>query len=159
MTDFSIEPGAASAALDTVFSQLDRLHFAEALWARRLDVWTSEWAVRQSIANRLGWLNAIEFITPHLARIEAFARSVRGSGLTDVVLFGMGGSSLAPEVFHRVLGRPDAVPRFRMLDSTDPVAVRDALANAGTSLFIIASKSGTTIEPNSMAAAASKMIR
>jgi glucose-6-phosphate isomerase len=158
MTDFSIEPGAASAALDTVFSQLERLHFAEALWARRLDVWTSEWAVRQSIANRLGWLNAIEFITAHLARIEAFARSVRGSGLTDIVLFGMGGSSLAPEVFHRVLGRADELPRFRMLDSTDPVAVRDALANAATSLFIIASKSGTTIEPNSMAAAARRRV-
>ena len=158
MTDFSIEPGAASAALDTVFSQLDRLHFAEALWARRLDVWTSEWAVRQSIANRLGWLNAVEFITAHLARIEAFARSVRGSGLTDVVLFGMGGSSLGPEVFHRVLGRADELPRFRMLDSTDPAAVRNALANAGTSLFVIASKSGTTIEPNSMAAAARRRV-
>ena len=158
MIDFAIEPGAASAALDTVFSQLDHLHFAEALWARRLDVWTTEWAVQQVIANRLGWLDVIEFITAHLARIEAFAKNVRGSGLTDVVLFGMGGSSLAPEVFHRVLGRADELPRFRMLDSTDPVAVRDALANADTSLFVIASKSGTTIEPNSMAAAARRRV-
>ncbi len=158
MIDFAIEPGAASAALDTVFSQLDHLHFAEALWARRLDVWTTEWAVQQVIANRLGWLDAIEFTTTHSVRIEAFAKSVRGSGLTDVVLFGMGGSSLAPEVFHRVLGRADQVPRFRMLDSTDPVAVRDALANANTSLFVIASKSGTTIKPNSMAAAARRRV-
>jgi glucose-6-phosphate isomerase len=158
MTDFAIEPGAASAALDTVFSQLDRLHFVAALWARRLDVWTSDWDVQQAIANRLGWLDAIEFITAHLERIEAFARSVRASGLTDVVLFGMGGSSLAPEVFHRALGRADGLPRFRMLDSTDPVAVRDALANAGTSLFVIASKSGTTLEPNSMAAAARRRV-
>ena len=158
MIDFAIEPGAASVALDTVFSQLDHLHFAEALWARRLDVWTTEWAVQQVIANRLGWLDAIEFITAQLARIEAFAKNVRGSGLTDVVLFGMGGSSLAPEVFHRVLGRADELPRFRMLDSTDPVAVRDALAKADTSLFVIASKSGTTIEPNSMAAAARRRV-
>ena len=158
MIDFAIEPGAASAALDTVFSQLDHLHFAEALWARRLDVWTTEWAVQQTIANRLGWLGAIEFITAHLGRIEAFAKGVRGSGLTDVVLFGMGGSSLAPEVFHRVLGRTDELPRFHMLDSTDPAAVRDALANAGTSLFVIASKSGTTVEPNSMAALARRRV-
>jgi transaldolase/glucose-6-phosphate isomerase len=158
MTDFAIEPGAASAALDTVFSQLDRLHFVAALWARRLDVWTTDWDVQQAIANRLGWLDAIEFITGHLERIEAFARSVRASGLTDVVLFGMGGSSLAPEVFHRALGRADELPRFRMLDSTDPVAVRDALANAGTSMFVIASKSGTTLEPNSMAAAARRRV-
>jgi glucose-6-phosphate isomerase len=158
MTDFSIEPGAASAALDTVFSQLDHLRFAEALWARRFDVWTTDRAVQQAIANRLGWLDATEFIRAHLARIEVFAKNVRESGLTDVVLFGMGGSSLAPEVFHRVLGRADELPRFRMLDSTDPVAVRDALANAGTSLFVIASKSGTTIEPNSMAAAARQRV-
>ena len=158
MTDFAIEPGAASAALDTVFSQLDRLHFVAALWARRLDVWTTDWDVQQAIANRLGWLDAIEFIAGHLERIEALARSVRASGLTDVVLFGMGGSSLAPEVFHRALGRADELPRFRMLDSTDPVAVRDALANAGTSLFVIASKSGTTLEPNSMAAAARRRV-
>ena len=158
MTDFAIEPGAASAALDTVFSQLDRLHFVAALWARRLDVWTTDWDVQQAIANRLGWLDAIEFITAHLERIEAFARSVRASGLTDVVLFGMGGSSLAPEVFHRALGRADELPRFRMLDSTNPVTVRDALANAGTSLFVIASKSGTTLEPNSMAAAARRRV-
>ena len=158
MTDFAIEPGAASAALDTVFSQLDRLHFVAALWARRLDVWTTDWDVQQAIANRLGWLDAIEFITGHLERIEAFARGVRASGLTDVVLFGMGGSSLAPEVFHRALGRADEPPRFHMLDSTDPVAVRDALANAGTSLFVIASKSGTTLEPNSMAAAARRRV-
>ena len=158
MTDFIIEPGAAAAALDIVFSQLDRRHFTEALWGRRLDVWTTERAAQQSIANRLGWLDATEFIAAHLGRIEAFAESVRATGLTDVVLFGMGGSSLAPEVFHRVLGRPDRLPRFRMLDSTDPAAVRDALVNAGTSLFVIASKSGTTIEPNSMAAAARRRV-
>ena len=157
-TDFFIEPGAASAALDTVFSQLDELRFAEALWARRLDVWTTDRSVQQTIANRLGWLDAIGVITTHLPRIEAFAESVRASGLTDIVLFGMGGSSLAPEVFHRVLGRGDEWPRFRMLDSTDPAAVRDALANAASSLFIIASKSGTTIEPNSMAAAARRRV-
>jgi glucose-6-phosphate isomerase len=154
MNDFSIEPGAAAAQLDTVLSQLDRLRFADALWDRRLDVWSEDDAVRQTIANRLGWLDAVGFITAHTPRIEAFAARVKSSGLTDIVLFGMGGSSLAPEVFHRVLGRADERPRFRMLDSTDPAAVRDALVNSATSLFIVASKSGTTIEPNSMAAAA-----
>ena len=158
MTHFSLDPGAASGALDTVFSQLDRLRFADALWERRLDVWTSDSAVQQKIANRLGWLDAIDFITTQLGRIEAFADRIRTSGLTDVVLLGMGGSSLAPEVFHRVFGRSDDFPRFRMLDSTDPDAVRDAIANAGTSLFVLASKSGTTLEPNAMAAAARRRV-
>ena len=74
-------------------------------------------------------------------------RSAR-DGFTDIVLLGMGGSSLAPEVLRQVLGVADRFPRFRMLDSVDPDAVRDAMAHAATSLFVIASKSGSTIEPN-----------
>ncbi len=158
MTDFSIEPGDIAPALDTVFSQLDRDRFADALWARRSDAWSSDYAVQQTIANRLGWLDAVEFITTQLPHVNAFAQRVRAGAFTDVVLFGMGGSSLAPEVFHRLFGRDDDPLRFRMLDSTDPAAVRDALSRAGTSLFIVASKSGTTIEPNSMAAAARRRV-
>jgi len=158
VTDFSIEPGDVASSLDTVFSQLDQEHFVAALWARHADIWSSEYAVKRAISDRLGWLDAVEFAAHELPHVEAFVQRVRNSALTDVVLFGMGGSSLAPEVLHRVFGRTDVHPRFRMLDSTDPDAVRDALANAATSLFIIASKSGTTIEPNSMAAAARRRV-
>lgn len=158
MTDFSIEPGDIASSLDTVFSQLDQDRFVESLWARRTDLWSDEYAVKMAIGNRLGWLGAADAVNEHLAHIEAFAQRVRTSTFTDVVLFGMGGSSLAPEVFHRLFGRSGARPRFRMLDSTDPAAVREALSQADTSLFIIASKSGTTIEPNSMAAAARRRV-
>ncbi|MBI4265201.1 MAG: hypothetical protein HY657_12565 [Acidobacteria bacterium] len=71
----------------------------------------------------------------------------------------MGGSSLAAEVFRRVLGVAAGFPRFRVLDSVDPDAVRTALEPAATSLFILASKSGTTIEPNVMAEEAARRIR
>ncbi len=71
----------------------------------------------------------------------------------------MGGSSLAPEVLRQVLGVAPGYPRFRMLDSVDPDAVRAALQNAATSLFILASKSGSTIEPNVMAAEARRTSR
>ena len=158
MTDFAIEPGDLGPALDTVFSQLDQDRFADALWARRADLWSSEYAVKTAIANRLGWLGAVEFVQRELTHVEAFAQRVRAGAFTDIVLFGMGGSSLAPEVFHRLFGRDDVRPRFRMLDSTDPVAVRDALDRPATSLFIVASKSGTTIEPNAMAAAARRRV-
>ena len=154
MTDFSIDPGASAPALDTVFSQLNGDAFADKLWARHTDLWSSDYRVGQAIANRLGWLDGVEFATSQLPRVQAFVRRVRAQRFTDVVLFGMGGSSLAPEVFHRLFGRDEQLPRFSMLDSTDPAAVRDALSRADSSLFIIASKSGTTIEPNSMAAAA-----
>jgi transaldolase/glucose-6-phosphate isomerase len=158
VTDFSIEPGDLTASLDTVFSQLDHDRFADALWAHRAAAWSTEYSTKAAIAERLGWLGAIEFVSGQLAHVEKFVHRVRAGAFTDVVLFGMGGSSLAPEVFHRLFGREDVGPRFRMLDSTDPAAVRDALSLAATSLFIIASKSGTTIEPNSMAAAARRRV-
>jgi len=156
--DFSIEPGDLTGSLDTVFSQLDHDRFVEALWTRRADAWSSEYSVKTAIAERLGWLGAIDFVEAQRTHVDKFVKRVQAGAFTDVVLFGMGGSSLAPEVFHRLFGREDTEPRFRMLDSTDPVAVRDALSHAATSLFIIASKSGTTIEPNSMAAAARRRV-
>lgn len=158
MTDFSIEPGAIASSLDTVFSQLDRDRFVEALWARRTDAWSHDYIVKSAIAQRLGWLDAVEFATRELPRINTFTRRVSGGTFTDVVLFGMGGSSLAPQVFHRLFGRDNTALRFQMLDSTDPDAVRRALVRPATSLFIIASKSGTTIEPNAMAAAARRRV-
>jgi glucose-6-phosphate isomerase len=158
VTDFSIDPGTVAPALDTVFSQLNRDGFADKLWTRHTDLWSSDYGVQQAIANRLGWLDGVELATSQLPRVQAFVRRVRAQRFTDVVLFGMGGSSLAPEVFHRLFGRDDQQPRFSMLDSTDPAAVRAALSRPDSSLFIIASKSGTTIEPNSMAAAARRRV-
>lgn len=149
-----LEQGAAGAYIDSAFSRLVQFRFAEALWNRTLDVWSTDPAVQQKIANRLGWLRAVEFVTPGLDRVRGFAEGVRAGGFTDIVLLGMGGSSLAPEVMRQVLGVSPGYPRFRMLDSVDPAAVRDAMTHAETSLFLFASKSGGTIEPNVMAAEA-----
>jgi transaldolase/glucose-6-phosphate isomerase len=85
-------------------------------------------------------------------RVKAFAETVRRDGFTDVVLLGMGGSSLAPEVLRAVLGVRPGWPRLHMLDSTDPAAVRAVATEPATTLFLLSSKSGTTIEPNSLAA-------
>ncbi len=90
--------------------------------------------------------------------MRAFADSVTQSGFTDVVLLGMGGSSLAPEVLRQVLCSPDRNPRFRVLDSVDPDAVRAAMARAKNTLFVLASKSGSTIEPNVMAEEAKRRV-
>jgi glucose-6-phosphate isomerase len=139
--------------------RLDEVGFADALWNRRLDVWPGDTATRDKIANRLGWLSALDFVTPHLPRLSELGERVRRDGLTDVILLGMGGSSLAPEVLRQVLGVAPGFPRFRMLDSVDPDAVRHALDPAATALFVLASKSGGTIEPNVMAAEAQRRLR
>src|SRR5688572_21424139 len=125
---------------------------AAGLWRRDAAVWSSDPAVQRTIANRLGWLTSPALMAESLPRLEAFASAVLRDGFTDVVLLGMGGSSLAPEVLRAILGVAPGWPRFHMLDSTDPAAVRAAVTVPAHTLYILASKSGTSIEPNSLAA-------
>jgi glucose-6-phosphate isomerase/transaldolase/glucose-6-phosphate isomerase len=158
VTDFTLDTAAITVSFQNAVHRLQQMAFAEALWARRLDVWSSDPATQQKVANRLGWLDAIGFVTAHLPRVRAFADGIRNEGFTDIVLLGMGGSSLAPEVLRLVIGVAPGWPRFRVLDSVDPEAVGEALENAATSLFVMASKSGSTIEPNTMAAEAQRRV-
>jgi transaldolase / glucose-6-phosphate isomerase len=152
-------PGPIHAALDDAHRRLETSRFADALWSRRLEVWSTDPATLQKIASRLGWLESLAFIAPHLPRLRAVGESVKASGITDIVLLGMGGSSLAPEVLRSVVGGAPGFPRFHVLDSVDPDAVRAAMAHAGSSLFVLASKSGSTIEPNVLAAEAERRLR
>ena len=155
---FTISPRSLADRFDAACARLDSRGFAGALWSRHLDVWGADPATRRLIANRLGWLRALEFVTPLVPRLRACAESVIRNGFTDVVLLGMGGSSLAPEVLRQVCGTSPSSPRFHVLDSVDPDAVRRAMARAGTTLFVLASKSGSTIEPNVMAAEARRRV-
>jgi glucose-6-phosphate isomerase len=125
---------------------------AAGLWRRDPAVWSSDPAVQRTIANRLGWLTSPALMAESLPRLEAFASAIQRDGFTDVVLLGMGGSSLAPEVLRAILGVAPGWPRFHMLDSTDPAAVRAVATVPARTLYILASKSGSTIEPNSLAA-------
>jgi transaldolase / glucose-6-phosphate isomerase len=155
---FAIDAGPLAVQFTRNLDRLNALSFADALWSKRLDIWTTDSAVQSKIGNRLGWLDTLAFIAPQVGRLQTFASSIRDAGFTDIVLLGMGGSSLAPEVLRQVIGVADGYPRFRMLDSVDPDAVRSTLDAAATTLFILASKSGTTIEPNSMAAEAQRRV-
>jgi glucose-6-phosphate isomerase len=104
------------------------------------------------IADRLGWLTIAERMLGELDDLEAFADAVAAEGLRDVVLLGMGGSSLAPEVFRRCFGHHPDRPRLHVLDSTDAAtirAVKDTVELERT-LFLVSSKSGGTIEPLSL---------
>ncbi|MBF8299817.1 MAG: Glucose-6-phosphate isomerase, partial [Acidobacteria bacterium] len=156
---FAIDPGTIAVALERAYRRLEQCRFADALWTRRLEVWSADRAVQETIAHRLGWLDAATTVSPHVPRLRAFAESIRDSGITDVILLGMGGSSLAPEVLRAIIGVAPGFPRFQVLDSVDPDAVRAAMARPATSLFVLASKSGSTIEPNAMAAEAERRVR
>jgi transaldolase/glucose-6-phosphate isomerase len=115
------------------------------LWAGDPSLWTgadeSRW---------VGWLDIVDNELGDLDRLTAFATTVQARGFTDVVLLGMGGSSLGPEVLGLAFGHRPGWPRFQILDSTDPVqikSVEDAVDLKKT-LFVVSSKSGGTLEPN-----------
>ncbi len=104
------------------------------------------------IADRVGWLTIAERMLGELDAIEAFAAQVRDDGYEDVVLLGMGGSSLAPEVLRRSFCRRAERPRLHVLDSTDAATIRavQRAVELKRTLFIVSSKSGGTIEPLSL---------
>ena len=83
-------------------------------------------------------------------RLHGFAEEIKKRGFTDLVLLGMGGSSLGPEVLAETFGPQSGWPRFHMLDSTDPAQIRaiERAVDLGKTLFIVSSKSGSTLEPN-----------
>lgn len=122
----------------------------DGLWNRDTSLWSSDAEVQAKIANRLGWLASPAFMADNLERLGSFAAAVREQGFTDVVLLGMGGSSLAPEVLKTVVGTGPQGLRLHMIDSTDPAAVLAVDTDVKKTVYIFASKSGTTIEPNSL---------
>ena len=129
-------------------TRLAALDAGTRLWARDASLWSGDAAAQASIRGRLGWLTAPAAMRERLGELGSFVASVRRDGLTDVVLLGMGGSSLAAEVLAATFGPAPGQPRLTILDTTDPGtihAVRGRVTLART-LFLVASKSGTTAE-------------
>ena len=123
---------------------------SEGFMGRMLEHDPTLWAPRGTpeIEDRLGWLDLPTAMRPKAADLMQFGRDIANEGFTDVVVLGMGGSSLAPEVFQETFGNADGHPRLTVLDSTHPAAVT-ALTNElniSRTLFIVSSKSGTTTE-------------
>ncbi len=104
------------------------------------------------VADRLGWLTIAERMLAQAGELQAFADRVRDDGIRDVVLLGMGGSSLAPEVLRRSFDSAPGRPRLHVLDSTDAATVRatERRVDPRSTLFLVSSKSGGTIEPLSL---------
>lgn len=124
------------------------------LWAQDPTVWLAdpEVAARTpELTDRLGWLTAPREGVGEIASLQAFAAEIAAEGFEDIVLLGMGGSSLAPELYAQTFGSAPGQPRLTILDSTDPeavAAVRQQIDPART-LFLVSSKSGSTLETTS----------
>lgn len=125
--------------------------FSKRLWQHDGTLWISdpeEAAAIPELTNRLGWLELPVSMAAEAGKLSAFATEIRAAGMTDVVLLGMGGSSLAAEVLMTLFGNAPGFPALRVLDSTHPGAVQrltDSIDPAKT-LFLVSSKSGGTIE-------------
>ncbi|MFB6098494.1 MAG: bifunctional transaldolase/phosoglucose isomerase [Salinibacter sp.] len=119
--------------------------FACRLWRHDPTLWADE--DTPEITNRLGWLDLPEAMQEEVEEIEAFADGVKDD-FGDVVVLGMGGSSLAPDVYSKVFGAAEGYPDVTVLDSTHPSAVQtlEAELDLSKTLFVVASKSGTTTE-------------
>jgi transaldolase/glucose-6-phosphate isomerase len=115
------------------------------LWAGDKSLWTGS-----DEAKWVGWLHIAEQELADLDRLRSFAEHVKKVEFTDVVLLGMGGSSLGPEVLGETFARQAGWPRFHMLDSTDPAQITaiERSIDVARTLFIVSSKSGSTLEPN-----------
>jgi len=138
--------GKADRGVRETADRLTREEFVDRLWRRDPFLWKSDEKHRAVIENAMGWLDSPSEMLRRAAELGDWANRAR-RGRRHVVLCGMGGSSLAPEVFGRVLGRPDA-PELIVLDSTSPEQVRDAAEriDPDATLFLISSKSGGTLE-------------
>jgi len=141
MTDVSLVE-----AFETRLRRLAAERTVDRIWARDVTVWSAD-PDTPELGDRLGWLDLPETMEAAAGAAVALAEDVAG-WCDRVVLCGMGGSSLAPEVLWRTFGPRAGFPHLVLLDSTHPAAVRDA-AEAGAperTLVLVASKSGTTLE-------------
>ncbi len=138
--------GELQPKVDTRVAQLQKADAPRRLWAKDSTLWTSDPAQREAIRDRLGWLNVAEKMLEHASEFEQLAAD--GRTYSDVVLLGMGGSSLCPDVLRNTFGHVKGHPQLHVLDTTDPatiLAVRSRIRIKDT-LFIVASKSGETTE-------------
>jgi len=138
-------PENLAATVKTTLADWQRNGKVAKLWQRDASLWTgtdgSKW---------LGWLDIAEDELAHIERLKDVAAEVKAAGLKHALLLGMGGSSLCPEVMRLTFGKIAGYPELHVLDSTDPAQIRtiENRIDPGSTIFIVSSKSGSTLEPN-----------
>lgn len=139
--------GSERARVDARLARWQAERVPERLWQRDATLWPE--APPQDVTERMGWLTLPRTMRGELPEILAFADEIRAEGIRTVIVLGMGGSSLAPDVFRRIFGNHRGYPELLVLDSTHPGAVEAfaRMIDPHHTLFLVSSKSGTTTEP------------
>ena len=141
----SFSLGSYESIVDAALAEMKKNRVIERIWAKDHTVWKPD---PTEITNRLGWLHSPQDMAGKLHEIDAVVAAVRADGYTHALLLGMGGSSLAPEVFRKTFGVREGYLDLEVLDSTDPGAVLTYAErfDVHTTLFIVSTKSGGTVE-------------
>ncbi|NLD82395.1 MAG: Glucose-6-phosphate isomerase B [Deltaproteobacteria bacterium ADurb.Bin151] len=137
--------GSYQSAVTNAVDKMRRSNIAARIWANDFHVWKPS---PQEISNRLAWLHAPLETSANVKSIRASLEPFTNGSIEDVVLLGMGGSSLSAEVFNNIFGSAPGFPRLQILDTTDPQIIHDVAEklNLAKTLFIVSSKSGSTLE-------------
>ncbi|MHB1021073.1 MAG: bifunctional transaldolase/phosoglucose isomerase [Acidobacteriaceae bacterium] len=138
-------PAQLKAGLEANLADWTNSNKVAKLWAKDASIWTG-----QDEAKWLGWLDIVERQQASQAAFDALAADVKQAGFEYALLLGMGGSSLCPEVFSITYGHQAGFPKLHIVDSTDPaqVAAAEKAVDLKKTVCIVASKSGSTLEPN-----------
>lgn len=146
--EISLHLGQFSSAYSTALEAAVGNQLAQRIWQRDHTVWNP---APTEISNRLGWLDIAERMQPEAAALTLYARTLQAEGITHALLLGMGGSSLAPEVYSLLLGS-EGVITLGVVDSTDPEYIEQFAATYDPThtLYIVSTKSGGTVETLSL---------
>lgn len=138
-------PESLAASVKTTIADWKAGNKMQRLWQRDASLWTGD-----DEAKWLGWLDITEYQIQHPIELRNLAKEVWSAGFRDILLLGMGGSSLCPEVLRMTFGKIAGYPDLHVLDSTDPAQVKafENKIDIARTLFIVSSKSGSTLEPN-----------
>jgi transaldolase/glucose-6-phosphate isomerase len=145
LNTMSIALGSYQGAVDAEIDDWRSNGKVRQLWGRDATLWTgadeNKW---------LAWLDIVEAQQKTAGELKKLQAAIKADGFTDVVLLGMGGSSLGPEVLEETFGKQAGYPKLHILDSTDPAQIKtlEGQIDPAKTLFIVSSKSGSTLEPN-----------
>ncbi|HKV30866.1 MAG TPA: bifunctional transaldolase/phosoglucose isomerase [Candidatus Dormibacteraeota bacterium] len=140
--------GVLDAPVNSRLQQLEQAAVVRRIAEKDAGLWKSNGSAESEIRDRLGWLQVADRMEERIPELEALRKELVAEGFSDVLLMGMGGSSLAPEVFRQTFGAPRGALDVHVLDTTDPAAIigLEKAIDIRKTVFIVASKSGTTLE-------------
>lgn len=141
--------GTYAPKYEAALEELARRDFLKKLWAKDPSLWSSDPQHAEIIKKALGWLDVPQHLLEEVINLQKFAKEC-SADFSHVVVLGMGGSSLAPDIMRETFGKVEGYPQLHVLDSTDPQQIRtlESQLDLSRTLFIVASKSGTTTEPD-----------